>query len=196
VVCPGWHQVFEALEEKELDGRPRVRMARGWVSLTSAKGSPLCVAESAVQGLLASVPLLVTLRAAERDAIAARLEAVEVDDAAVVSQGEEGDSMYFVEEGKCAAYINRQRVASYSRGDFFGEMALLTRGPRAATVRAIGRARCLKLSYDAFGPPRRAYVSDQCSQRPVLSHRAFAYWKRETGASARQPFAFTSVAAS
>jgi hypothetical protein len=112
-------EVFMALEESG----NRVRMSRGWVSLTSAGGAPLCVAESAVQGLLATVPLLAPLKAAERDALAANLEAVEhAGSESVVVQGEEGDAMYFVEEGKCVAYINRQRVAEYSRGDFFGEI--------------------------------------------------------------------------
>jgi cAMP-dependent protein kinase regulator len=147
----------------------RVRMSRGWVSLTSAGGAPLCVAESAVQGLLATVPLLAPLKAAERDALAAKIEAVEhAGSESVVVQGEEGDAMYFVEEGKCVAYINRQRVAEYMRGDFFGEMALVTKAPRAATIRAVGRARLLKIGYGAFEPQVLAKCGDVLRQRTTL----------------------------
>ena len=50
---------FEALEEVTgAGGQRRVRMSRGWVSMTSGTGKPLCVGEAAVQEFLSSVPLL------------------------------------------------------------------------------------------------------------------------------------------
>ena len=51
-------EVFTALEQTQVGGRWRVRMSRGWVSLTAASGRPLCVAEAAVQLFLQSVPVL------------------------------------------------------------------------------------------------------------------------------------------
>ena len=46
-------EVFEVLEEISMpDGQRRIRMERGWVSLTAKSGKPLCVGEAAVQLLL------------------------------------------------------------------------------------------------------------------------------------------------
>lgn len=47
---------------------------------------------------------------------------------------------------------------AYARGDWFGELALLTKAPRSATVAVATRARLLKLGYEAFEP----YVSAVC----------------------------------
>ena len=59
-------EVFTAVEQKQIGGRWRVRMSRGWVSLTAASGRPLCVAEAAVQLFMQSVPVLQQLGEAGR----------------------------------------------------------------------------------------------------------------------------------
>ena len=60
-------EVFEALEARTVDGgQLRIRMARGWVSLTAKSGKPLCVAETSVQQLLSTVPLLQHLEDSEK----------------------------------------------------------------------------------------------------------------------------------
>lgn len=57
--------------------------------------------------------------------------------------GDPADGMYFVESGQLRVSINitdtassSQQVTDLERGDYFGELALLTSRPRAATVRA------------------------------------------------------------
>lgn len=55
-------------------GQKRVRMERGWVSLTSKTGRPICVVEADVQLLLQSVPLLKSLKHKDRDTIATQLQ--------------------------------------------------------------------------------------------------------------------------
>ena len=162
--------MFEALEEVTgAGGQRRVRMARGWVSMTSGTGKPLCVGEAAVQEFLSSVPLLQGLDEAERAKIAEVLEAVEVnDEMPIVTEGEEGDAMYFLEDGQAAAEKYGSVVMEYGRGDWFGELALLTNAPRSATVRAVGRARCLKLGRSAFD-----VFASQCTA--VMEQRAEAY---------------------
>jgi CRP/FNR family cyclic AMP-dependent transcriptional regulator len=42
-------------------------------------------------------------------------------------------------------------IALYGQGDFFGEMALLDQGPRAATVTALTPMRLLTFKAAAFG---------------------------------------------
>ncbi len=65
----------------------------------------------------------------------------------IVRQGEEGDCMYVIQEGQVEIILETEkgeiRLAVSGKGDFFGEMALLEREVRGATVRALGRARVL-----------------------------------------------------
>ena len=69
-------EVFEVLEREE-EGGSRVRMERGWVSLTAKSGRPLCVAEASIELLLESVPLLQHLDAEQRADLKAAIEVVE-----------------------------------------------------------------------------------------------------------------------
>lgn len=60
----------------------------------------------------------------------------------IINQGEKGDCLYFVEEGKLNCYkkIGSEQspklVKEYGPGDAFGELALLYNAPRAATITA------------------------------------------------------------
>mmetsp|Transcript_11420 Transcript_11420/g.26393 ORF Transcript_11420/g.26393 Transcript_11420/m.26393 type:complete len:626 (-) Transcript_11420:181-2058(-) len=68
----------------------------------------------------------------------------------IITQGEDGDTFYILEDGEAKAYITGEKgqleVKHYSRpGDYFGEIALLSPGPRKATVRAVGTG-CTTLS--------------------------------------------------
>lgn len=60
----------------------------------------------------------------------------------IITQGEKGDCLYFVEEGKLNCYKKfsgdeePKLVKEYQPGDAFGELALLYNAPRAATIRA------------------------------------------------------------
>ena len=149
----GIGEVFEVLEEATTsDGNSRLRMERGWVSMTARSGKPLCVAEAAVQLLLSKVPLLQALDPEERAGIAEVLEAQQVvSEDTIIRVGEVGDCMYFLEEGSAVAEVKGEVVRRYSPGDYFGERALLTKEKRAATVRAgPDGARCLKLGLAAF----------------------------------------------
>ena len=75
------------------------------------------------------------------------------DGEAIVQQGGPGDAMYIIEHGRCSASVEGVgTVQSYFPGDFFGELALLTRGPRAASVHAVGECVCLVLHAAAVGP--------------------------------------------
>ncbi len=60
----------------------------------------------------------------------------------IINQGEKGDCLYFVEEGKLNCYKKTaseqspKLVKEYGPGDAFGELALLYNAPRAATITA------------------------------------------------------------
>jgi len=68
----------------------------------------------------------------------------------IVQEGEPGDSMFIVSTGRVDATIKKGdesvTVASFSDGDFFGEMAVLSGEPRTATVTAVKNTELLELS--------------------------------------------------
>lgn len=73
----------------------------------------------------------------------------------IVRQGEIGDCMYVVLAGKVkvlAAGSDGEEVslAELGPGDIFGEIAILRRAPRSATIRADGEVRVLTLNKRQF----------------------------------------------
>jgi CRP-like cAMP-binding protein len=69
------------------------------------------------------------------------------DGETIVREGEVGDCMYVIQEGKVEVVQDSGGsdviLAVLSAGDFFGEMAIFERQARSATVRAHGEARVL-----------------------------------------------------
>jgi CRP/FNR family cyclic AMP-dependent transcriptional regulator len=60
-----------------------------------------------------------------------------VDSGAVLTEeGKPGDEFFVVAEGLARASIGGREVGSIPAGSFFGELSLLDRGPRTATVTA------------------------------------------------------------
>ncbi len=70
--------------------------------------------------------------------------------APVVLEGDNGDSFYLIRSGQVAVEKGRRQVQTLESGDFFGEVALLTAGPRTATVRAITDTDLLALDKATF----------------------------------------------
>lgn len=54
----------------------------------------------------------------------------------IVKEGEIGHEFYLIASGSAAVKRNGRRVTTLGPGNYFGEMALLDRGPRSATVTA------------------------------------------------------------
>jgi len=69
---------------------------------------------------------------------------------AVVTEGEEGDKFYVIRAGNYAVAEKGRQVATLGAGDVFGEIALLTGGPRIATVTALVDGEVLSLSKADF----------------------------------------------
>lgn len=98
---------------------------------------------------LAKVELLSSLTSAERHKIAEAVEEVEYEASQTVfKEGEAGDAMYIIYEGKvrCTKDGEEKDVGNLTVGDYFGELALQNDSPRAATV--ITDTKCLLFKLD------------------------------------------------
>ena len=89
---------------------------------------------------LRRIPLFANLEGEALDAVADRfmLERYAAGQV-VVRQGDPGDKLYTISRGKLDVLVNGseglRRISALQRGDYFGEMALLTGAPRNATIR-------------------------------------------------------------
>jgi pilus assembly protein CpaE len=73
----------------------------------------------------------------------------------VITQGDKGDSMFVVQEGRAEVVVepspgHRVVIALLGPGDFFGEMALLSQETRTATVRALETCQLLELDRNSL----------------------------------------------
>ena len=56
----------------------------------------------------------------------------------LIKQGDEGDAFYVVESGTFDIIVGKDIVGVATRGQSFGELSLIKKEKRAATVRAVG----------------------------------------------------------
>ena len=80
----------------------------------------------------------------EMSKLVAAMEEVQVSRGKdIITQGEPGDYFYVVAKGEVEFCIDGQRVGTAGPGNAFGELALLYRCPRSATVRVMDRGTSL-----------------------------------------------------
>lgn len=110
------------------------------------------------EALLESVPMLKEITEYERMNLAdALLSRKFKDGECVIQQGDEADCMYFVESGVASIRIRKRddptqevELTQCSKGGYFGELALVTHKPRAASVYSVGDLVCAVLDVHAF----------------------------------------------
>ncbi|KAL2777518.1 cAMP-dependent protein kinase type II-beta regulatory subunit [Daubentonia madagascariensis] len=114
------------------------------------------------ESFIESLPFLKSLEVSER------LKVVDVigtkvynDGEQIIAQGDLADSFFIVESGEVKITMKRKgkseveengavEIARCSRGQYFGELALVTNKPRAASAHAIGTVKCLAMDVQAF----------------------------------------------
>jgi MFS family permease len=104
-----------------------------------------------VLALVERVPVLAPLPGIcrERLAVAAVRRAVHAGEI-VVSEGEPGEDFFVIEAGELTVSVDGREVRTLGPGDAFGEVALLRRLPRTATVVAAGPGQLLTLDRESF----------------------------------------------
>nr|PNR30493.1 hypothetical protein PHYPA_026809 [Physcomitrium patens] len=100
---------------------------------------------------LSNVPLLQSLDVYERSAIADVLEPEYFNvGESIIVEGTPGDKFYLLVEGTAEAKTKNQTVMKYSKGDYFGELALLSKEPRAASVIAASACKVVSIDGESF----------------------------------------------
>ena len=129
---------IEWMEEKVLE-------SAGWVP--EEEGPPLMLNEIEVFSDLEPEAVTKLSVAIESESVPAG--------GVICSQGDTGDQIYFVRRGRVHALLpleggKRHHLATFCRGDFFGEMAFLDRQPRSADAVAATATDLYVLSRDRF----------------------------------------------
>jgi CRP-like cAMP-binding protein len=125
-------------------------------------------------GSLAGVPLFARLNMRQLRSIARSAARQEVGPGArIITEGERGDGFYVVEEGTATVSVHGDSVASLGPGGYFGEMAVIDRGPRSATIAATTPMTVLHLPSSEFAalvkrdPTIAAGLATELEQRLV-----------------------------
>jgi CRP/FNR family cyclic AMP-dependent transcriptional regulator len=113
---------------------------------------------------LAKVPLFSACSKKELQTIARASDDVEVPKGKVlVEEGKPGHEFFLIIDGNAAVKRGKKTVAKLGPGQYFGELALLDRGPRSASVEATSDLDVLVLGQREF-----AGVIDEV---PTLAHK-------------------------
>ncbi len=100
---------------------------------------------------LAQVPLFSACSKKDLQLVAKRAEDVKVDAGKqLVSEGDAGTEFFVIIDGNATVKRHGQKVASLGPGQFFGDLALLDKAPRNATVTADGPMELLVLGQREF----------------------------------------------
>ncbi|XP_055134257.1 cAMP-dependent protein kinase type II-alpha regulatory subunit isoform X3 [Symphalangus syndactylus] len=115
------------------------------------------------ESFIESVPLLKSLEVSERMKIVDVIgEKIYKDAERIITQGEKADSFYIIESGEVSILIRSKtksnkdggnqevEIARCHKGQYFGELALVTNKPRAASAYAVGDVKCLVMDVQAF----------------------------------------------
>lgn len=110
------------------------------------------------QSFLESVPMLKTLERYELLNLADALEKQQFSDGeCIIKQGDQASAFYIVESGTIRILKedpnnpgSHAELSTCTTGQYFGELALITNKPRAASVYAVGPVTCAALDVGAF----------------------------------------------
>ena len=97
--------------------------------------------------LLAKVPLFQGLSKKELRSVARECEEETFNAGQdIVAAGKAGGRFYLIIDGQAKVVSGNRTKASLGPGDFFGEISIIDKGPRTATVTAVGYVRALSIA--------------------------------------------------
>ena len=99
-------------------------------------------------------------------------EEIDVDPGKVlIKQGDTGDDLMIVVSGQVGVERDGQRINQLGPGDFFGEIALIERGPRTATCTAEAATRLLVINHRDFHAVMEEFPEIAAEVLLTLAHR-------------------------
>jgi CRP/FNR family transcriptional regulator, cyclic AMP receptor protein len=121
--------------------------------------------------LLANIPLFESLTEEDLALLSKRLEESDYNEGDVVfSQGDEGSSLFIIEDGGVEISYGegkaKVRLTALFTGQYFGELSLFDGAPRSATATAIKRSRLIRLD--------RSDLVDFVNKNPAAALRIIA----------------------
>jgi CRP/FNR family transcriptional regulator, cyclic AMP receptor protein len=109
--------------------------------------------EAAAADLLRKVPLFADLERKELEDIASAMKQRTFSAGQQIAvEGESGVGFFVIEEGQAKVTVEGQERRTLGPGDYFGEVALITQGPRTATVTADTDLKTYGMSFWEFRP--------------------------------------------
>jgi CRP/FNR family cyclic AMP-dependent transcriptional regulator len=103
--------------------------------------------ESEIANMIAQVPLFSGIEKKKLKAMAETFTERKYDTGEVIEkEGDMGVAFYLVKDGSVEIQKGKKTIAKLGRGQFFGEMALLDRQPRSASVVASEPTTCLLMT--------------------------------------------------
>ena len=122
--------------------------------------------------LLRSIPIFAALPAPSIEGLARQLVPVTVEVATVViREGEAGDCYYAVADGELAISRSERHLKTVSRGDGFGEIALVHDVLRTATVTALTPALLYSLQKEPFVEVLTGHVAASSAVQSLIVRR-------------------------
>jgi CRP/FNR family transcriptional regulator, cyclic AMP receptor protein len=105
--------------------------------------------------LLQRVPLFAELKPKELERLSTSFKERTFDegeDVATEGETEGGGRFYVIESGEAIVSVHGEERARLGPGDYFGDVAMIDRGERTATIHAASDLKCYSLAFWDFRP--------------------------------------------
>ena len=127
--------------------------------------------------LIKNIPLFARLSRKELADVAALADEIDFPgDKEIIREGERGREFFVLLDGGADVIRSGQRIAHLAKGDFVGEIAVIARVPRNATVKTTEPTRALVITDQALRgllrrmPDMQLKVLQAVAERVVASH--------------------------
>jgi CRP-like cAMP-binding protein len=127
--------------------------------------------------LIKNIPLFAHCSRKELAEIAALADEIDFpEDKVIIREGERGREFFIMLDGGADVLRSGQRIAHLAKGDFVGEIAVIARIPRTATVKTTEPTRALVVTDQALRgllrrlPDMQLKVLQAVAERLVASH--------------------------